>query len=558
MSATQVMQQPISVTGYMNPSPLKISTYTMECNISKNTNKLDLYILSRLLPIYEIDAPQLQTLDGCFIMISKYTESGSTDMPRGTIPIKWPSKVFNNQITLKYCYNGFKNINLKIFSNGKLHMTGIQVPEWETNHMADVTINYLKTLKYKVFMSKAYLAEATANKLVKTDYALVWQPNTIIKTLPNTTTTTNNAIPVVVNNAKVVAATSNIEWLRRNLDIYDIRKLIDKGMSYIYNSPTWFTSEEVWSMCIEYITYADARLLEFDTLRDVIRNQYEYTVNDRMKYMGIFNKYKMLMKLERNFIQLENKEFHKYICKVVDEFIKVFRSYKIIIQKLYITDCRLRDEVAMRYSDKLHEYLAQPIDDISDDIPTYYEFETKLSKGEYAVKNIAIELINSDYNTRMNNNLPEIHRLLLTKYKLYSHYEPNDKYAGIIVKFRHNPNYLDTTKYIPGRCYCAPLCTKSKVKGCTMLTISIFRPGSVIITAAKTIPQLEYVYKFLNQILKDNYNTVIYKDITGVQRDHFKANEDRKIARKNNKFYVKKTDIRYPPGREPPSTTSTT
>ena len=50
---------------------------------------------------------------------------------------------FNNQITLVYKYWGFKKINIKIFSNGKLQMTGIQDPEWETKYVGNYLIKLL-------------------------------------------------------------------------------------------------------------------------------------------------------------------------------------------------------------------------------------------------------------------------------------------------------------------------------------------------------------------------------------------------------------------------------
>jgi len=74
----------------------------------------------------------------------------------------------------------------------------------------------------------------------------------------------------------------------------------------------------------------------------------------------------------------------------------------------------------------------------------------------------------------------------------------------------------------------------------------MFRPGSIIITSAKSIKQLDFAYKFINKMLKDNFTRVSYQDASGIQRDHYKLNEDRKIIRKENKRYIAQDTIIYP------------
>ena len=156
--------------------------------------------------------------------------------------------------------------------------------------------------------------------------------------------------------------------------------------------------------------------------------------------------------------------------------------------------------------------------------------------------NIKTCLINSDFNTRFNNNLSVINTLLKDNYKIYRYYQPNNRYAGVIVKFMYNEKYLDKTKYKIGRCYCSENCaiTKKK-KDCTIITISIFRPGSIIITAAKNIKQLKYTYDFINTFFKTHYQDVAYLE-DGIA-DYYNQNEDRKIIKKPNIYYVEKNKI---------------
>lgn len=558
--------QPIT---YQEPSPLKISTYTVVCNITKppvktsnvvtpagkttlaetlpqaqpqqqqqQNDKIDLYILSRLLPIYKESNPECDTKQGCFLMISKYTESGSTDMPRGDVGNKWPSNVFNNQITLKYRYWN-KNINLKIFSNGKLQMTGIKDPETEPRHMGQAIIDRLKTLKYRIYNGRKSLNMATTTGQIRTDYALVYQPNTPLFNRGSGEDLTPNP-----------QTHTNIDWMRRNLDVYDIRQIMEKGMVYDYDATRWYSSTEVSLLIRDYCSFADKKVAELEALRDVLLNQYEYAVPERMSYHKLLSQYRQLIKIgDRNMLNMSDVDYKKTITKLVEKITKIFKSYKITMTKLFEYDCIFRDDVVTKYSQAFIDELARSKDAGAQ--LTLQDFPTKLMTREYHVENIATELINSDYNTRMNNNLPEIYRILSNKYKLYCKYEPNEKYAGIIVKFKYNPNYLDETRYKPGRCYCPGSCSNKKTPVCTKLTVSIFRPGSIIITAAKNLEQLMFVYNYINRILKDNYQQVFYRDISGMQRDHYRANEDRKIVRKDNIIYVRASDIVYPDGRGP-------
>lgn len=602
---------------YLEPSPLKISTYTIVCNITKpiiqnnivskkepslsstsdttsdanpaNTNitqsvhtavapstnttvvaitpptnpisaptgdKIDLYILSRILPIHQEKDPECDSKSGCFLMISRYSEAGSTDMPRGDIGNKWPASVFNNQITLKYRFWN-KNINLKIFSNGKLQMTGIKDPATEPQHMGQAIIDRLKTLKYRVFTNKKTLNNATISGQYRLDYALVWQPDTLAFKPGELTHQT--PVPATAVPATAVPATTdpvqkpiktNMDWLRRNLEVYDIRRIMAQGMTYDFTATRWYSSAEAGLLIREYILFADQKAIELDALRYVLLNQYEFPIPARLEYHRLLGQYRQLVKIcDKQWLAISETDYKKTITKLVEKITKIFKAYKITMGKLFEFDCRFRDDVAGKYSQTFADELVKA--KAAGTLLAQQEFPTPLSSREYKVDNIAIELINSDYNTRMNNNLPEIYRILTANYKLYCKYKPNEKYAGIIVKFKYNSAYLDETRYKPGRCYCAGSCSNKKTPNCTKLTVSIFRPGSIIITAAKNLEQLMYVYGYINRILRDNYKVVFYRDVSGNQRDHYRANEDRKIVRKDNIIYVRASDVIYPAGRQP-------
>ena len=504
---------------YIEPSPLKISTYTMVCNIINKAigsafKKIDLYTFSRVLPIHQPSAPECNTKTGCFLMIEKYTESGSTDMPRGLVSGRLASTVFNNQITLHYRYLDFRNINVKVFSNGKLQMTGIMDPDWETKHIAESIINCLMGFKYRVYSNVEALANVIAH-----DYAVVWN-----------------------------AGTKTCDWYRRNLEFYDLRILMTSGLKYDATASKWINSTAAKRVYSEYAATADTELTSLRATLDILLNKYDFTDEDKVGYIQLTERYKRLVKLDTKFAT--STDFKTDITDAVYEYIDFFTNYKATLVKLQKSDDQFLGDVQSLHAAQIIVDMARAVSgQIACD---FYEYATGLAKKEnYEVNNIAIELINSDFNTRFNNNLLSIHHLLTEKYNLYSYYKPNCRYAGIILKFFYNDAYTDTSKYTPGRCNCATSCiTKSGIKSCTKLTISIFRPGSIIITSAKSIRQLDFAYKFINTMLKSKFSRVSYQDASGIQRDHYKLNEDRKIIRKENKYYIARDKIVYPAAKK--------
>jgi TATA-box binding protein (TBP) (component of TFIID and TFIIIB) len=154
------------------------------------------------------------------------------------------------------------------------------------------------------------------------------------------------------------------------------------------------------------------------------------------------------------------------------------------------------------------------------------------------VNDIKIVLINSDYSINYNLNLKRVSKLL-SRYGLYNSYDPDD-YPGVLTKYYHNANNT-----IPGICNCDVHCSaKDKKSICIKITVSIFRPGSIIITGARDVEQLKSAYNLILKILKYNI-----KLIKGVENDDDQKqiallnNEFRKISRKPRLFYIKKSNI---------------
>ena len=134
-----------------------------------------------------------------------------------------------------------------------------------------------------------------------------------------------------------------------------------------------------------------------------------------------------------------------------------------------------------------------------------------VNKTECKVRKYSIVLINSDYKAGFEIRRDILHQILVNKYSIFSSFEPCI-YPGVNTKFFWNINYLDDTNMIPGKCVCSKLCNgKGRGNGngdCKQITISIFQSGSVIITGARSMEQINCAYKFINNVFKTHYNSI--------------------------------------------------
>ena len=108
------------------------------------------------------------------------------------------------------------------------------------------------------------------------------------------------------------------------------------------------------------------------------------------------------------------------------------------------------------------------------------QFEELVVAGEEVV------MINSDFKTNFELNLPVVFKVLTREYGLQADYSP-DSYVGINVKYV-SPILIDGVQ--------------------TTVSFFIFSTGSVIINSAKSIEQQIDAYNFLNIIFKKNYEKI--------------------------------------------------
>ena len=120
----------------------------------------------------------------------------------------------------------------------------------------------------------------------------------------------------------------------------------------------------------------------------------------------------------------------------------------------------------------------------------------------YNITETQTVLINSDLSINHNIDLKRISKILKRE-GLFNTYEPDD-YPGVLTKYYYNDN-----NNIQGICNCPIHCsTREKHSICTKIKISVFRPGSIIITGARKLIHLMSAHDKILEVLKTNIEYV--------------------------------------------------
>lgn len=155
-----------------------------------------------------------------------------------------------------------------------------------------------------------------------------------------------------------------------------------------------------------------------------------------------------------------------------------------------------------------------------DEMRSYPElFIDDEDRREIGVKDYSITMINSDFNMNYRIDRTKLYKMMLQKYGVYTSYNPDD-YQGVNIGYMLNADNPERD----GKCKCAVRCTfdkkerKKKKNRCKLITIVVFQSGSVIITGANEDEQLMEAYRFITQLLKDNYHELVIYSITDVKK----------------------------------------
>lgn len=576
------------------PTDLVISTCTVVSNVN---NDINLNFLSRVVPIYDMYNKELEKKEGGVYNITLYS-----DYSRGnTYDKKVKNKEFNNQVTIKYKYWGFRHINMKIFTNGKFQMTGLKTDS-EAINITNRIIAVLKNISLKVFTSKKSLENYslfTKDNSLKNNNLEKEKGKGKVKT--NGNLNTNNEITDINNSmdaysdgyqdnnksqletkSNPISNSNNSIQQDKNINEYQIvYSLKDNVLNYyrfkndsikelllIYNdcnfkNINWLSHKEVTKIIAkleekygEYEVYSNMVNDLFSKLREKlstiskdedIKEFYKTNGQTLTHLIDNFNAIFVNHSFKwDNCIDVKNENSFQYICNEFGNYINKFHmTLKKSISK--IKNVNKSDlEILNKIKSFLQPKINRDIQSLKKELVTQKDID-KMSweismkdlynvSPNYHISNINTELINSDYSCGFCINLNVLSAFLKKKYNIYNSYKP-DEYPGVLTKYYYHP---DNKKQ--GICSCEPHCSsKEKKSRCCKITISIFRPGSIIITGAKSIEQLKHTYGVINTILKDNY-----KYLKGNEQDDDikkNPNDNRKICRKPRLFYIEKNNI---------------
>lgn len=135
-------------------------------------------------------------------------------------------------------------------------------------------------------------------------------------------------------------------------------------------------------------------------------------------------------------------------------------------------------------------------------LPILSSLPTKVSAEPLFIKQLKIQLINSDYHVNASIHRDNLHSIISQRYGLFSSLEKLI-HQGVNIKY-----YYNTSKTFgrPGICECEKPCPgqgEGDAPGqCKKITILAFQTGDIIVTGARKKEQLDEAYEFMNQILK--------------------------------------------------------
>lgn len=134
-------------------------------------------------------------------------------------------------------------------------------------------------------------------------------------------------------------------------------------------------------------------------------------------------------------------------------------------------------------------------------LPILKSLPTQISETPVFIKQLKIQLINSDYHVNANIHRDNLHQIMSQQYSLFSSLEKLI-HQGVNIKY-----YYNTSRTIgrPGICNCEKPCQgqgEGDAPGqCKKITVLAFQTGDIIVTGARKKEQLDEAYEFMNQIL---------------------------------------------------------
>jgi len=540
--------------------------------------------------VYELQAPELNEKSGGLYNIEFYGNCA-----RGETMTDKINEMFNNQTTIKFKYWGFRMVNIKIFRNGRLQMTGLKHEDEApllTGLLIDIlsriTIPINKTPEDIIKSSRTFdmqiLYDSAQKKITYyrryyTKFLNAYKFN--LEELYNQSKAIShlsNASSNVLSNASNNSNSNSHNPIYQQLKIDLKGKNFKRGMHDVYLDNT---SSSIRGLLESNDWYGDTKILKVIDMLEFVK---EYAT---IQIEGILSSSITLKDLKDGIInfQMQITDFRcpdltsildniasglyptdeQTLIELKSQIHTILKQYKTILTK------KITRMIFIRNSDVsicniLEEYLAKNpqqnpklpdknanvkinIHDLdsspSKELITHLDNElTKNQKNPYGyyVSGTETVMINSDLLVNYNINLKKMAKILKKK-GLFNTYDP-DEHSGVNLKYYWNRSYTNNEQ---GICKCTPHCsTKEKKSICNKITILIFRPGSIVITGSRTLEQLYAAHKFTIKLLKETMEAVRIDEKTDDTKQlALLNNEARKISRKPRLFYIKRENIRH-------------
>ena len=164
-------------------------------------------------------------------------------------------------------------------------------------------------------------------------------------------------------------------------------------------------------------------------------------------------------------------------------------------------------------SSALIQYIEKNRRQIMDDNSKISSLFLHSDESVVEIKELRTIMFNTDFSTNFKLLRDVLFEMVCSEYNLVlSEYEP-DIYPGVKIRYFDNKKKQRNSE---GVCTCSPQCNgKGNGNGngkCKMGTISVFQSGKIIITGANSYHQVTEMYEFINRLLKENYEKVIYRE----------------------------------------------
>ena len=535
-------------------SELTIST----CTVINNLNsKINLYYLTRFVDVFEQYDSELENIAGGIFNIEYYG-----NLNRGEI-LEDIKQKFNNQATIKFKYWGFRMINVKLFANGKLQMTGTKYED-EANTIAKLLIDIIKNIKVRFIHDIKQIDTFTTK--IQNDFKIYYDKPS--KKVYYYRKTYNAFLKYYNFNLDTLYEEKLKEYAKIKGKKYNFtlkRKGFIKGIHDIYID--LLENTDTFSKILdEYEWFGDNKILQIIDKIEIVKVLLQ---NDLEKILSSVNN---LFELRDNIIEL-NKKYLDFKFNALDDILNK------ITQLIYSTDNQtlldIKTEI-FKFNNQYRNMLDNKINRLiiirNIDVEICYYMENYLQKltqnqlnkeldkvleneyvmmtdvelgagiiqqpHNYFVSNTKTVMINSNFTVNFNINLKKMSKILKQK-GLFNTYDPDD-HSGINTKYYYNHTNIEQ-----GFCNCTTHCsTKEKNTNCTKITILVFRPGSIIITGSRTIEQLKATYKLILEIMRESMEHVkVVEKIDEFKQIALLNNEFRKVSRKPRLFFIKKNQI---------------